>query len=142
MSVSLLENVSTLTTACIKHVSVLTIVDGCIKHVNALTTVDCSVFGEQVTALITVDWCVCVSCGKFQCSDHCGWVCLHLWWNISVLLQLWMGVCVSLVEHVSCLTIEDGCFKHGYVCVSFGTCHCSYHCGWVCLCLCWNISML
>ena len=51
---------------------------------------------EHVTALITVDLCVCVSCGKFQCSDHCGGMCPCLWWNISVLLQLWMGLTVSL----------------------------------------------
>ena len=67
---------------------------------------------EHVTALITVDWCVCVSCGKFQCSDHYGWVCLCLWWNISVLLQLWIGVSVFLVEYVSGLTIEDRFSKH------------------------------
>ena len=61
-----------------------------------------------------------------------------------MLLQL------SLVKHVSGLTIEDGFVKHvsavttvdGYVCVSVGTCQCSYHCGLVCLCLWWNISML
>ena len=54
----------------VEHVSCLTIEDGCFKHFSAVTT---------------VDWCVCVSSGTFQCSDYCGLVCLYLWWNMSVL---------------------------------------------------------
>ena len=65
-------------------------------------------------------------------------------------LQLWKCVSVSLVEHVSGLTIEDGCIKQvnavttadGCTFVSVGTWQCSYQCGLVCLCLWWNISML
>ena len=76
MSVSLLEHVSTLNTACIKHVSSLTIVDGCITHVNALTTVEGCIFvsSEHVSVLTTLDVCVCAPVGIFQCSDHCGWM--------------------------------------------------------------------
>ena len=105
---------------------------------------------EHVSALITVNLCVCVSCGTFQCSDHyewlyqtcqCsdhyGWVCLCLCWNISVLLSLWMGVSVSLVEHVSAVTTVDGC-----ICVSLAIYRCSDHSGWIYLYLWWNMSVL
>ena len=139
MSVSLLEHVNTLTTACIKRVSVLTIVDGCIKHVNALTTVDGCVFvsGEHVSALTTLDGCVFLSVGTCHCFDHCALMCLCILWKISMLLSLWMGVSVSLVERISAPTIVDGS-----ICVSGGTYQCSNHCGWVCMCLWWNISVL
>ena len=80
---------------------------------------------EHVSAQITVDGCVCVSGGICQCCDHGGWVCLCLWWNMSVLCPLWMGVSVSLVEHVSALITVD-----------------LYVCEWVYLCLWWNMSVL
>ena len=67
-----------------------------------------------------------------------------------MLLQLWMGVSVSLVELVSGLTIEDGCIKHvsavttvdGCICISGATWQCSDQCGWVCLSICWKMSLL
>ena len=45
-----------------------------------------------------------------------------------MLLSLWMGVSVSLVEHVSALTTVDGC-----ICVSGVIYQCSDNSGWVCL---------
>ena len=111
MSVSLVEHVSALTTA-----------NGCIKHVSVLTT---------------MDGCVCVSGETCQCSNHCGLVCLCLWWNISVPLSLWMGVSVSLVEHVSALTTVDGC-----ICISGAICQCSDHSGWMFLYLWCNMAVL
>ena len=76
---------------------------------------------QYVSALTTVDGCVCISGVIWQCSDQCGWVCLSIY----------------LLEHVTALITVDLC-----VCVSCGKCQCSDHCGWVCLCLWWNISVL
>ena len=51
-----------------------------VEHFSALITLD-----GCVSALISVDWCDCVYGGTFQCPDHCGFVGLYLWRNMSVL---------------------------------------------------------
>ena len=94
-----------------------------VEQVSAVITVDgcVCVSGEHVSALTTVDGCikhvnaptpvelgVCVSVGTCQCSDHCGWVRLCLWCNTSMC----MGVSVSLVAHITALITLDG-----WVCV-------------------------
>ena len=48
-----------------------------------------------------------------------------------------MGASLSLVEYISALTTVDV-----RVCGSGATCQCFEHCGWVSLCLCWNMSVL
>ena len=118
---------------------------------------------ENDSALTTVDGCVCVSGGTCQCSDHCGRVCLCLWYKMSVLCSMWMGVYVSLVEHVSALTTVHGCVKHVSPLISVvgcavslvehvrsltivewvcQTCQCSDNYGWECLCLWQNMTVL
>ena len=79
---------------------------------------------EHVIALTTVDVYVCAYDGTGQSCDHCGWVLLCLWCNMSMLRPQCMGVSVSLLEYVIALTMVDRC-----VCVSGGICQHSDHWG-------------
>ena len=96
-----------------------------VQHVIAVTAVDGVYVSlvQYVSALITVDVCICVYGGNCQCFSHCGWGCLCFWCYMLDLLPLLVGVSVSLVQNVSALTTVDGC-----VCVSVGTYQCCCHC--------------